>query len=165
MCTNSSGSLLAVVGRKGLYCVSKKKLIFDIHSIYHSNLIVFKILKIFPDQIQIYLDLRDLPGKQLNLNFSNNDVQWNPKDGEMILRIITCVPWTENMLWYFTRHTILHVCNIVVACMQNHSLPLLLLMAVLFFGILLREPNQKLVCKIVVLEIYLCILLYMIMFM
>ena len=47
--------------------------------------IVFKILKIFPDQIQNYLDLRDLPGKQLNLNFSNNDVQWNPRDGNFVV--------------------------------------------------------------------------------
>ena len=47
-------------------------------------LIVFKILKIAPDQMHVSLDLRDLPGKQLNLNFSNNDVQWNPRDGMCI---------------------------------------------------------------------------------
>lgn len=43
---------------------------------------MFKILKIAPDQMQVSVDLRDLPGKQLNLNFSNNDVQWNPREGE-----------------------------------------------------------------------------------
>ena len=42
---------------------------------------MFKILKISPDQLQVSLDLRDLPGKQLNLNFSNNNVQWNPREG------------------------------------------------------------------------------------
>ena len=44
---------------------------------------MFRILKVSPDVMQVSLDLRDLPGKQLNLNFSNNDVQWNPKDGEL----------------------------------------------------------------------------------
>ena len=43
---------------------------------------VFKILKLSPDQLEVQNDLRDLPHKQLNLNFSSNDVQWNPKDGE-----------------------------------------------------------------------------------
>lgn len=42
---------------------------------------VFKILKLGTDQIEIQNDFRDLPHKQLNLNYSSNDVQWNPKDG------------------------------------------------------------------------------------
>ena len=49
---------------------------------------MFKILKIAPDQMQMSLDLRDLPGKQLNLNFSNNDVQWNPREGELVVYIV-----------------------------------------------------------------------------
>ena len=43
---------------------------------------MFKILKLSADQIEPQNDLRDLPHKQLNLNYSSNDVQWNPKDGE-----------------------------------------------------------------------------------
>ena len=42
---------------------------------------VFKILRLSPEQIELELNLRDLHHKQLNLNFSNNDVQWNHKDG------------------------------------------------------------------------------------
>ena len=44
---------------------------------------MFKILKLFPDNIEHAINLRDLPHKQLNLNFSSNDVQWNPKEGEV----------------------------------------------------------------------------------
>ena len=32
--------------------------------------------------MEVQNDLRDLPHKQLNLNYSSNDVHWNPKDGE-----------------------------------------------------------------------------------
>ena len=42
---------------------------------------VFKILKLGADQFDVQNDFRDLPHKQLNLNYSSNDVQWNPKDG------------------------------------------------------------------------------------
>lgn len=42
---------------------------------------VFKILRLGLDQIEVQNDLRDLPHKALNLNYSSNDVQWNPKDG------------------------------------------------------------------------------------
>ena len=79
MCTNVSGTLLAVVGRKGNVHPLHLFLI-PMHNVYMK--IVFKILKIAPDQMQVSLNLRDLPGKQLNLNFSNNDVQWNPREGE-----------------------------------------------------------------------------------
>lgn len=51
--------------------------------IFPISSVVFKILKIFSDHIQVSHDLRDLPSKQLNLNFSSNDVQWNPKDGKL----------------------------------------------------------------------------------
>lgn len=43
---------------------------------------VFKIFKLSPDQFEVVHNLRDLPHKQINLNYSSNDVQWNPKDGE-----------------------------------------------------------------------------------
>ena len=78
-----SGTLLAVVGRKGSVHLLHPVILFliSMHIICMRE-IVFKILKIAPDQMQVSLDLRDLPGKQLNLNFSNNDVQWNPKEGE-----------------------------------------------------------------------------------
>lgn len=42
---------------------------------------VFKILRLGAEQFEVQNDLRDLPHKQLNLNYSSNDVQWNPKDG------------------------------------------------------------------------------------
>lgn len=45
-------------------------------------MLVFKVLKISPDQFEVICNLRDLPSKQLNLNYSNNDVQFNPRDGE-----------------------------------------------------------------------------------
>lgn len=48
--------------------------------------IVFKILKLQPDTIEPAINLRDLPHKQLNLNFSSNDVQWNPKEGKKQFR-------------------------------------------------------------------------------
>ena len=84
MCMNHLGTLLAVVGRKGsvlcTYCIHIKKPFIPI--LVH--VIVFKILKIAPDQMHVSLDLRDLPGKQLNLNFSNNDVQWNPREGKFV---------------------------------------------------------------------------------
>lgn len=67
-----------------------------------SNLIVFKILKISPDQMPVSIDLRDLPVKQLNLNFSNNDVQWNPKDGKLwlpwCLHVVITDVFTESQL-------------------------------------------------------------------
>ena len=44
-------------------------------------ILVFKILRLGLDQIEAQNDLRDLPHKALNLNYSSNDVQWNPKDG------------------------------------------------------------------------------------
>jgi len=43
---------------------------------------VFKIIKLSPDQFEVVHNLRDLPHKQINLNFSSNDVQWNPRDGK-----------------------------------------------------------------------------------
>ena len=52
--------------------------------------VVFKILKVSPDQFEVLYNLRDLPHKQLNLNYSSNDVQWNPKDGELKAWIIEC---------------------------------------------------------------------------
>jgi hypothetical protein len=58
LCLNRDSTLLAAAGRK-----------------------VFKILKLGADQIEVQNDFRDLPHKQLNLNYSSNDVQWNPKDG------------------------------------------------------------------------------------
>ena len=45
-------------------------------------LIVFKILKLSPDAIECAINLRDLPYKQMNLNFSSNDVKWNPREGK-----------------------------------------------------------------------------------
>ena len=45
---------------------------------------VFKIIHVMPTQFELNLNLRDLPQKQLNLNFSSNDVKWNPKDGELV---------------------------------------------------------------------------------
>ena len=45
---------------------------------------VFKILRLGTDQFEVQNDLRDLPHKQLNLNYSSNDVQWNPKDGKTV---------------------------------------------------------------------------------
>ena len=84
MCTNYSGTLLAVVGRKGyiLYADCTYTRVYLPFMFIHVHILVFKILKIAPDQMHISLDLRDLPGKQLNLNFSNNDVQWNPREGK-----------------------------------------------------------------------------------
>lgn len=43
--------------------------------------VVFKILKLHPDKIESAINLRDLPHKQVNLKYSSNDVQWNPKEG------------------------------------------------------------------------------------
>ena len=60
--------------------------------------VVFKILKIHPDTIEPVLNLRDLPHKQLNLNFSNNDVQWNPLDGKYLHIVINCVHKTNIFL-------------------------------------------------------------------
>lgn len=45
---------------------------------------VFKIIRITPDKLSMYLDLRDLPLKSLNLNYGCQDVQWNPKEGNFI---------------------------------------------------------------------------------
>jgi len=44
---------------------------------------VFKVLRI-QSGFEVVCNLRDLPTKQLNLNYSNNDVQFNPRDGESI---------------------------------------------------------------------------------
>ena len=46
---------------------------------------MFKILKLGTDHFEVQNDFRDLPHKQLNLNYSSNDVQWNPKDGMHIV--------------------------------------------------------------------------------
>ena len=43
---------------------------------------VFKIFKLSPDQFEVVHNLRDLPHKHINLNYSSNDVQWNPRDGK-----------------------------------------------------------------------------------
>ena len=43
---------------------------------------MFKIFKLSPDQFEVVHNLRDLPHKHINLNYSSNDVQWNPRDGE-----------------------------------------------------------------------------------
>ena len=48
---------------------------------------VFKILRLGWDQMEVQNDLRDLPHKALNLNYSSNDVQWNPKDGTVYSRL------------------------------------------------------------------------------
>ena len=40
------------------------------------------ILKLYADRVEVQNNFRDLPHKQLNLNYSSNDVQWNPRDGE-----------------------------------------------------------------------------------
>lgn len=45
---------------------------------------VFKIFKLSPDQFEVVHNLRDLPHKHINLNYSSNDVQWNPRDGENV---------------------------------------------------------------------------------
>jgi WD40 repeat protein len=77
LCLNRDSSLLAVVGRK-----------------------VFKILRLGLDQIEAQNDLRDLPHKALNLNYSSNDVQWNPKDDAQLASAPTngsVVLWDINM--------------------------------------------------------------------
>ena len=45
---------------------------------------MFKIFKLSPDQFEVVHNLRDLPHKHINLNYSSNDVQWNPGDGENV---------------------------------------------------------------------------------
>ena len=45
-------------------------------------LLVFKIVRVTPIQFEVYMNFRDLPQKQLNLNYSSNDVKWNLKDGK-----------------------------------------------------------------------------------
>ena len=52
---------------------------------------VFKILKLSPDRIESAINLRDLPHKQVNLNYSSNDVQWNPKEGVCMHGVYVCV--------------------------------------------------------------------------
>lgn len=61
LCTNRDCSLVAVAGRK-----------------------VFKIIRISPDKLSVHLDLRDLPPKSLNLNYGCQDVQWNPREDNLI---------------------------------------------------------------------------------
>jgi WD40 repeat protein len=77
LCLNRDSTLLAAAGRK-----------------------VFKILKLGADQIEVQNDFRDLPHKQLNLNYSSNDVQWNPKDDAQLASAPTngsVVLWDINM--------------------------------------------------------------------
>ena len=76
---------------------------------------MFKILKIFPDHIQVSLDLRDLPNKQLNLNFSSNDVQWNPKDGKL------CCSVVPQMLVELSCHTVYTVTESQLATAPTNS--------------------------------------------
>ena len=81
--------------------------------------------------MQVYLDLRDLPGKQLNLNFSNNDVQWNPRDGKLkhatdnTLLLLAVLSPTESqlataptngcvILWDINKRTKSKIGNIIV---------------------------------------------------
>lgn len=56
ICTNKDGSRVAVAGRR-----------------------IFKLLDVDQDY-RVIIDFRDLPQKQLNLNYSSNHVQWNPRD-------------------------------------------------------------------------------------
>ncbi len=65
---------------------------------------VFKVLKVQPSSYEVVCNLRDLPIKQLNLNYSNNDVQFHPKDGQYSLylsagSIVSSIVWpTESQL-------------------------------------------------------------------
>ena len=65
--------------------ILQRKKVFDvfIFSLPWLCYIVFKILKLFPDKIEHAINLRDLPHKHVNLKFSSNDVQWNPKEGTL----------------------------------------------------------------------------------
>ncbi|XP_064395171.1 GATOR2 complex protein WDR24-like [Halichondria panicea] len=85
ICTDASTSLIAVVGRK-----------------------VFKVLRIQPSSYEVVCNLRDLPNKQLNLNYSNNDVHFHPKDESQLATAPTngsVVIWdiskrTKNKLYH-----------------------------------------------------------------
>jgi len=79
LCTNRDGTLLAAVGRK-----------------------VFKIIKLSPDQFEVVHNLRDLPHKQINLNFSSNDVQWNPRDDA---QLATAPTNGSVVLWDINKRT------------------------------------------------------------
>eukprot|EP00731_Ephydatia_muelleri_P024253 Em0016g524a len=57
----SDGSMVAVAGRK-----------------------LFKLIKLGAQKFEVHVDLRDLPPKQLNLNYSSNDVQWNPNEDQQL---------------------------------------------------------------------------------
>ena len=48
--------------------------------VVYSFLVVFTIIDV-TEKLKVLFDLCNLPQKQLNLNFSSNHVQWNPKDG------------------------------------------------------------------------------------
>ena len=88
---------------------------------------VFKILRLGPEQIEVELNLRDLHHKQLNLNFSNNDVQWNPKDG-----------------WCRPAGRVLKAVVLCCVCLtQSRSWPVLPPMAPSSSGISPREPSPR----------------------
>ena len=53
---------------------------------------VFKLIKLGAQKFEVKFDLRDLPPKQLNLNYSSNDVQWNPNDGMCTCMCMSTVP-------------------------------------------------------------------------
>ena len=85
VCANKDGTKVAVAGRKSINIDITIIIIFYYSSremtvILLSFLIAFIICDT-TDQLKEVINLRNLPQKQLNLNFSSNHVQWNPRDG------------------------------------------------------------------------------------
>ena len=58
-------------------CVFVGEQIYSVQFLFE----VFKIYRVGTQQYDQVFNIRDLPQKQLNLNFCSNDIQWNPRDG------------------------------------------------------------------------------------
>ena len=79
---------------------------------------VFKLIKIGTQKFEVQFDLRDLPHKQVNLNYSSNDVQWNPNDGmECVYVWCVCVCACTHVCVC----ACVHVCVCVRACSCVHA--------------------------------------------